>query len=174
MTDEKKREINPEIDTTRIVNIDDKPFDVYINGKVARHLEAKEEQTVPLWVAQAGAKHLVDRVLQEKYNIKDTFKDTPLRKSLFAQILPDMAEERDIQPLSNEDFQKAIEEQVKKQDEVIASIRGEAKAAVESKEETIEELKAKIDKLEKNLANKKPGRPAKGVTLPNAKEEEKK
>lgn len=152
-----KREANPLVDTTRFVNIDEKAFDIYIDGKVARHLETKEEQILPLFVAQAGAKHLVDRVLQEKYGVKDSFKDTPLRKSLFAEILPDMAEERDIHPLEESTFEKEVKEAIKKQEEVIATIRGEAKAQGQSKDEEIKELKERLAKLEKPKA----GRPAK-------------
>src|SRR3990167_5445966 len=96
-----KTEGNPEIDTTRFVNIDSSAYEIYIGGKLAKRLEPEQEQIVPVYVAQVGAKHLVDRILQNApYNVKDTNVDTPLRRSLFAKILPDMAEERQIVPRS--------------------------------------------------------------------------
>lgn len=144
--------MNLEIDTTKFVNIDDKPFDIYINGKLVRHLEAKEEQTLVLYVAQIGAKHLVDRVLQEKHSIKDSLRDTPLRKELFRQILPEMAEELKVKPLTAEEFQKELKTQMDKQQEVIASF----KEKDDKRDKEIEDLRAEVDKLKK-----KPGRPAK-------------
>lgn len=166
MTNE-QRELNPEIDTTRFVNIDNKPFDIYINGKVARHLEAGEEQVVPVWVAQTGAKHLSDRIQQVTHGIKDTFKDTKLRQSLFARILPDMAQERKIEPLKEEEFQKVVQEQLKEQSKVIASLQGKT----QTKDEEIDKLKTRLAELEGHKsAQKKPGRPARGVTLPDAKD----
>src|SRR3990167_6640608 len=112
------KELNPEIDTTKFVNIDDKKFVFHIN-KQPRELEAKEEKIMPIYVAQIGAKHLVDKILQEKHNVKDTLRDSDLRRSLFAQILPEMAEERDIKPLNEDDFKKKIQEELDRQSKLI-------------------------------------------------------
>ena len=91
----------------------------------------------------------MDRILQNPpHNIKDTNVDTPLRQSFFAKILPDMAEERQIVPLTPEQEMKEIREQVKKQDETLKSFKqaGEdrEKMREELKKELLEELKAEF------------------------------
>lgn len=149
---------NPEIDVTKFVNISDEPFDIYIGGKLARHLEGKEEQVLPVWVAQVGAKHLVDRVLQKK-GVADSITDTPARQSLFAKILPDMALERDIKPLAEQDEQRVFKEQLAKQEKIIAGLSGKE----ESRDEKIKQLEDMIDKQGKLIEKLTPklGRPKK-------------
>lgn len=148
-------EVNPEIDTTKFVNIYEKDFTFYIN-KQPRELKAGEEKIMPIYVAQIGAKHLVDKILQEKHNVKDTLRDTDLRRSLFAQILPDMAEERNIKPLSEDDFRQKIKEELKRQSELISQLSGDKGL----KEDKIAELEKQIQELKEKLA-KRPGRPPK-------------
>ena len=143
-----KKEVNPEIDVTKFVNIDDKPYDIYIGGKVVRHLEAGEENICPIFVAQVGAKHLVDRILQEKHNVADTLTDTPLRKSLFAKILPEMAEQRNIKPLSPEQELEEVKKEQKKQRELV-------EAFFKTKSEKEVGLEEKVKELEKELAKLK-------------------
>ncbi len=159
---------NPEIDTTRFVNIDTEPFDIYINGKLARHLEPGEEQTLVKYVAQVGAKHLVDRLLQ-KQGISDTNTDKPVRRDAFARILPEMAEERAIAPLSKEDRDKAVKEQLERQDKVISSLQKEREESAkteadkekarakteEEKDKQIAELMKRLEALEKGKKEKK-------------------
>ena len=77
--------MNLEIDTTTFINIDDKKFVFYIN-KQPREVEPGEKKIWPIFVCQIGAKHLVDRVLQEKHGVKDTNRYSDLRKSLFAKL----------------------------------------------------------------------------------------
>lgn len=144
--------LNPEIDTTKFVNIDDEKFVFYIN-KQPREIEAGETKTMPVYVAQIGAKHLVDKILQKKYGIKDTLKDTDLRRSLFAKILPEMAEEREIKPLSEEEFRKKVEEELEKQKKLIETLSGDVAKSFKDKDE-IERLKNEIKKLKASL-NKK-------------------
>lgn len=153
-------EIDRTIETTRFVNIDDKPFDIYINNKLARHFEPGEEQTIVVYVAQVGAKHLVDRVLQEKHNVKDTLHDTELRRSFFAKILPDMAVERNIKPLSEEEEREAIKKELARQSSVIESLSEKVKSESE-KEKEIAELRKEIETLKKATSEKKVGRPLK-------------
>lgn len=155
LMDEKK--INPEIDTTKFVNIDDKKFVFYINNQ-PREVEAGEEKIWPVYVCQHGAKHLVDRILQEKHNIKDTLRDSELRRSLFAQILPQMAEQREIKPLSEEDFRKKVEEELKRQQAVIDSfgkVQKETEEKVDEKDAKIKELEEKVNLLLKKKVAKK-------------------
>ena|SRR3990167_7003637 len=136
--------VNPELDLTKFVNIDEKPFDIYIGGKLVRHIEAGETHTLVVYVAQVGAKHLVDRVLQEKHGVSDSLRDTPLRKSLFAKILPEMAEERDIKPLTPDEEKVAVKKQLDEQAKVIDSLL--------QKKKDDDERDKKIAELEKRLA----------------------
>lgn len=153
-----QQELNPEIDTTKFVNIDDKKFVFHIN-KQPREVDAGEEKIMPIYVAQIGAKHLVDRILQEKHNVKDTNKDTDLRKSLFAQILPDMAEERNIKPLSESDFKEKLKEELEKQSKLLDALSGKSEAKEKKIEELEEELKKLKEKLEDRNAQKKNNTP---------------
>lgn len=133
---------NPELDTTRFVNVDDEPFDIYINKKLARHLEPKEEQIIVLYVAQVGAKHLVDKVLQ-KQGIKDSLRDTPLRKDLFARILPDIAEKIEVKPLSEADRQKEFSKQLKVQENMFTERFSKQDETIEALKKELAEIKAK-------------------------------
>lgn len=140
-----EKKLNPITDTTKFVNIDKKPFDIYIDGKLARHLEASEEQVLPVFVAKVGAKHLIDRILQED-GVKDSMRLTPERDTLLAKIIPDVAEEIKVKPLSDEDFRKQIEKRVEKQDEDIKALGG--------KTEDIKDLQKQLKKLQTQLDKK--------------------
>lgn len=156
-----KKELNPETDTTKFVNIDKESYDIYIDGKLARHIEADEEQIMPLYVAQVGAKHLVDRILQLRHDIKDTNRDTDLRKSLFSKILPDMAEEREIKPLTEEEFRTKVNTQLEEQGKLIEGLQGEKNKSEEKKDKEIETLKEKVSLLEKSGEGRKKTKKAK-------------
>lgn len=146
-------ENNPEIDTTTFVNVDDEPFDIYINNKLVRHLEVGERQELVVYVAQVGAKHLVDRILQ-KQGIKDTLRDTDIRRNTFAKILPNMAEERDIKPLTSEQETKKIKEMLEEQAKLLKSLEERGKGEDE-KEKRIKELEATVEKLVEQVKAKK-------------------
>ena len=174
---EKKPKYNQEIDTTLFVNIDSEPFDIFIGGVLARHLEAGEEDKIVMYVAQVGAKHLVDRILQRpkkeggEYELKDSNMDSPLRKQLFAKILPNLAEQLEIKPANKEEFEKMILEQVEKQNKVIAQLQGELakkdekSQAPEPSDEVlalrkeVADLKALFEKTASAVTKKSPGRP---------------
>lgn len=79
-----------------------------------------------------------------------------MRRSLFAQILPDMAEERNIKPLSEDDFRQKIKEELKRQSELISQLSGDKGL----KEDKIAELEKQIQELKEKLA-RRPGRPPK-------------
>ena len=136
-----ENKLNAELDVTRFVNIDNEPFDIYINKNLARHLEAGEENTIVLYVAQVGAKHLVDRVLQ-KQGIKDTLRDTPLRKDLFARILPDLATKLEIKPLTEEERKEQISKQIKEQDSRFSEELKKRDEDIEALRKELEALKA--------------------------------
>jgi len=161
--------MNPEIDVTKFVNIDDKPFDVYIGGKLARHFEPGEIQTTVVYVAQVGAKHLVDRILQVKHGIRDTLKDTPLRQSLFAQILPELAIERNIKPLTPDQEKAQVKEMLAKQVELEKQLKqkdDERENKDKQRDAVIEALQKEIAELKNKPAAKKGGRPPKVVAPP--------
>src|SRR3990167_420629 len=153
MTEQTKvdKVVDVEIETTKFINILDESFTFFIN-KRPQELKSKEEKRFPIWVAQVGAKHLVDLVLQKK-NIKDSFRDTPERKSLFAEILPELAEQLNIQPLSKEDFEAGIQGTLKKQEKLIESFVKKD----EKRDKELEELKKEVAALK---SRKPPGRPA--------------
>ena len=142
------KELNPITDTTKFVNIHDKPYDIYIDGKLARHFEPGEEQILPLFVAQVGAKHLADKVLFKK-GIRDVNRPSPVRDQILAKILPDLQEEVKVKPLSDEEFRKKVDETLAKQDEQIKALGG-------AKDKEISVLKKEIETLKKKKVVKKP------------------
>ncbi|MFH1328139.1 MAG: hypothetical protein ABIH76_04765 [Candidatus Bathyarchaeota archaeon] len=142
-----EKKINPLTDVTKFINKDNEPFDIYIDGKLARHLEAGEEQVLPVFVAKVGAKHLVDRILQKK-GIKDSIRPTPERNSLLATIIPDIAEEVKVKPLTEEEFRKKIEERLGKQEEDIKALGGKVDT------DKVKKLEKEVKKLKKQLEKK--------------------
>ncbi len=134
---------DPTLDVTKFVNVDSKPYDIYIEGKVTRHFEAGEEKSVPVFVGQVGAKHLIDRILQEK-GVKDTNRDTDERRSLFAQILPDWAEEIQVKPQTQEQFNDGIKKQLDDQKIALDALLAEGKKAEGKKDEEIAKLKKEL------------------------------
>ncbi len=131
---------DPTLDTTKFVNLDTEPFDIYSDGKLTRHFEAGESQEIPVFVAQVGAKHLADKLLQGK-GVKDSMRDTPERKSLFAQIMPDWAEEIDVKPQTDEEFRAGINEQLKDQAVAQKKLQAEFQEVKDSKDDEIAKLK---------------------------------
>jgi len=142
-----EKKINPLTDVTKFINKDNEPFDIYIDGKLARHLEAGEEQVLPVFVAKVGAKHLVDRILQKK-GVKDSIRPTPERNSLLATIIPDIAEEVKVKPLTEEEFRKKIEERLGKQEEDIKALGGKVDT------DKVKKLEKEVKKLKKQLEKK--------------------
>jgi len=138
-----EKKLNPTTDVTKFINKDNEPFDIYIGGKLVRHLKAGEEQVLPVFVAKVGAKHLVDRILQKK-GIADSMRPTPMRSTLLASIIPDVAEEIKPKILSEEEYRKAVDERLEKQKEDIEKLRG---AKIDTDE--IKELKKQIKELQK-------------------------
>jgi len=145
--------LNPEINTTRFVNILDVDFTGYASGQ-PREFKAHEEKELPVWVAQVIATQLVNKIMQEKHNIK-TLADSPLRSSLFAEVLPDMAEEYKVKPLSPEEERKEIEKELEKQAKLMESFQKESKDKDEARDKEIEILKKEIESLKKGKVAKK-------------------
>ena len=134
-----EQKLDPTVQTTKFVNVDEKKFDIYINSELARSFKPGEEQIVPLFVAQVGAKHLVDRILQEE-GIRDTNVDSDAKKSLLSKILPEVAEEIKEKPLSEEEFRIKIKETLDKQNEDIEDLGGK----ISTRDDEIKQLKKEL------------------------------
>jgi uncharacterized coiled-coil protein SlyX len=146
---------NKEVEVTRFVNINtiDPTFTFYVAGQ-PRTLNAGEEKIYPVFVAELGAKHLIDLILQRDYNIKDTLRDTDLRKTLLSKILPDEATRVEYKPLTQEEFAKKLEEELKKQGETISGLSKKVDETTSEKDKEIEKLKKQISDLEKGQKEK--------------------
>ena len=150
--DTNKIQLNSELDTTVFVNIDEDRFVFHIN-KQPREVEAGEQKVMPLYVAQVGAKHLVDKILQ-KNGVRDTLRDTPERRTLFARILPDISKQLEIIPQSKEDYETGIALLRKRQEELEAKLRGENEDLEKLREqnksltEKVNEMDATVRRLE--------------------------
>ena len=70
---------------------------------------------------------------------------SPERDTLLASIIPDIAEEVKIKPLSEEEFRKKIEERLEKQQEDIKALGGKADT------DKVNKLEKEIEKLKKLL-----------------------
>lgn len=157
-TDATTQSQDPEIDTTKIVNICDTKFTFHIGGKPVE-LEPGESKVKPIYVAQVGAKHMVDFILQAKHGVKNTLADSDLRRSLFAQILPEMADERGIVPMSAEEEKDAVRTELKRQAELIRTLQQRADEKPEAdKDAQIAALTARLEALEGRPAPKVPAR----------------
>lgn len=141
------KEVNPTVDTTKFVNIHNKSHDIYIDGKLARHLDPGEEDVMPVFVARIGAKHLADKVMFAK-GIRDVNRPSPVRDQILAKILPELQEEVKVKPLTPEEFQAQIKEELKTQGELLATLQGEGT----SKE--LAKVKKELDALKKKVAKK--------------------
>lgn len=155
-------------ETVTFKNIDNEDFTFYFNKTKEPNgftVKAGEERQLVSFIAETGAKHLVDIVLQKK-GVKDTNRDTELRRSLFAEILPDIQKVRpEIKKLSPEEELKAVKEELERQSKLINSF-AEQKKESDNKDSKIEELTKQVEEL-KNLVKEKPakkaGRPKKEV-----------
>ena len=159
------KERDPSVETTKFVNIYAKPWTIYTNGKSVFVLKPKEEKIMVLYIAQVGAKHLVTRILQDK-GVRFVYHDTDLRKSLFAQILPELGEELDVKILSPEEEKEEVRKALKKQGEEIDSLKESSK---EEKDKDSKQAK-KIEELEKQVAQLKEGGKPKGKSEKVAKD----
>ena len=157
-------------ETTLFVNIDDKEFTGYF-GNEPYQFKAGESRQVVKFVAQHLAKHLLDRILQEKYNVHSTLTDTPLRKDLLAQVLPEEAKKVDYKPLTPEEKEKAVNEILDKQSKTIEGLKtktGELEEKLGEKNILEKKIKDLEEQLQKLLSVKpKMGRPKKVKTEEN-------
>lgn len=153
------KQINREIDVTKFVNIDDKDFVFHINGS-PREVKAGESKEMPIYVAEIGAKHLADRILQEKHGLKDSLKDTPLRRSIFAKIIPELQVlDEKVKALSLEEELKLVKEQLSSQAKLIEGF-SEVKKSEEAKDKKLADLEAEIEKLKQGNVSSAPAKVA--------------
>ncbi len=139
-----KREVEATTKTTRFKNIDDEDYPLRINGQIVRTIKPEEEVVLPLFVATVGSKHLVDRILKKMDKAVDTNRDTPIRRSIFAKILPDLASERKIQPLTPEEEMKSLREEVKRNQQFM-----DTEFAKRDNTKEVDDLKKQVSELKK-------------------------
>ena len=142
-----KREVEATTKTTRFKNIDDEDYKLFINGQVVRTLKADEEAVLPLFVATVGSKHLVDRILKTMDKAIDTNRDTPIRRSIFAKILPDLASERKIQPLTPEEENESLKAEVARNRQFMESEFASRDKAKDAEMEAVKKELADLKKL---------------------------
>jgi len=142
------KEVNTLTDVTKFVNISNEPFDIYINKELARHLEAGEEQILPVFVAQVGSKHLADIMLFKK-GIRDVNKPSPIKNEILARIMPEMAEKAEVKPLSEEEFRAKVDKDLEEQTKLISNLKGESEVKDKKKDTEIDKLKKEIEALKK-------------------------
>ena len=137
---------NKELDTTKFVNVLTEKFVFYIGGQ-PRELEPKEEKNMPIYVAEHGAKHLADKILQEFHKIHNTLADTPLRRDIIASILPELAAKKEIKPLTQEEKEKEVQKELAKQAAQVEQVKGEFSEKDKAKDEKIASLEKQISDL---------------------------
>jgi len=157
-----------QFDTTLFKNIYDKEWTGYFGNEPYKFKTGEERQMVS-FIAKHLAKHLIDLILQEKHGVKNTLIDSPLRKDLMVQILPEEAERANIKPLTQEEKERAIEDVLNRQADTIKQLQGKTEhleGKLEEKnilEEKVRELEKQLQRIvkEKPKKEKKMGRPKK-------------
>ena len=150
--EKKEQNIDPTIDTTRIINISEREFTWNLNNQPYT-LKAGEERTFPVWVARLLAKHLVNEILQKDHSIRATLHTDPLRDDLLAKILPDAAEDAGVEPREKEDFLAEVKKRLEDQEKQIAALGGqkdESQDEIKSLRGEIKAMKMRLGKLNKN------------------------
>ena len=109
-----------------------------------------EKKMLPKYVAEHIAKQMLDKVLQEEHNIKDTVRDTPQRRELLYKILVwkkemDEQSEKDLM-LKRQNVDATVEVQKLKKENAV--LKGE-----------IASVNEKMDKILEKLDNKDTGKP---------------
>src|SRR3990167_6898120 len=99
-------------DLANIHNPTDEDF-VWAYAGIDYTVKTKETRNLPRHLCQHLAKHLTDKILQERYNVKSTWNDTPLRRKVLSTILISEAEANPTRVPSLEDAQKALDKQIK-------------------------------------------------------------
>jgi len=151
-----------QLDVTKFVNIDDEDFTGYYNRSQEPNgwtVKAGEERMLVVAMAETFAKHLLDRVLSKK-GVKDTLKDSPLRRSFLAKILPELPEKNsEVKKLSPEEEREELKKILALQAEQIKELKGEVSAVKEgkdSKDELIEQMAKELTEIREKLEQAKP------------------
>jgi len=130
------------LDTTRFINIDNEDFTFHLNNEPIV-IKTGEEKILAIYVAEHGAKHLLDKVLQ-KQGVKNTLTPSEARTAFLARILPDLAEQANVKQVSKEEETRLVQEEIKKELRKMGEEFGE-KDALKDKE--IAELKTMVQQL---------------------------
>lgn len=99
-------------DLTNIYNPTDEDFTWQFGG-IDYTVKAKESRLLPRHLCQHIAKHLTDKILQEKYNVPNTLADTPIRRKVLSEILVDESKEKNIDVSEKEAEESVASEQKK-------------------------------------------------------------
>lgn len=148
---------------TKFVNIDDEAQTFYFNKSKEPNgytFKAGEEREIPKAMAETFAKHLVDIVLNKK-GVKDTMRDTELRRSLFAQIIPQITVENpSVKKLTTEEELASVKKILEQQSKDDA----ERKQKDAEKDAKLADMQKEIDALKQDKA--KPEVQSSGDTVP--------
>ena len=99
-------------DLTLIHNPLDVDFVWPISG-IDYTIPAKGDKQLPRWSCRIIAKHLADKILQEQYSVPDSNTDTPIRRKVLAEILPQEATEKGI-VVSDEEAQRSLDSELER------------------------------------------------------------
>ena len=146
---------------TSFINIDSEDFIGYYNSSIEPNgytIKTGETRQFTKGMAELFASQLVDKMLQkEPYNLHDTKRDTPVRRSLFAKIIPEITSILpEVKKLSTEEEMANVKKELERTNALVKSIVG-SKKEEDSKDKEIAELKEMVNKL----MEKKGGRPKK-------------
>ena len=107
---------------------------------------------MPIYVAQIGAKHLVDRIMQKQgIRYVNPHIENPVRQSLTAKVLPELAEIINVKPLSDDEFKAEVQKRLDKQEELIANLQTTGK---EKEDDRVHKLEIELRMLKARLSRK--------------------
>ena len=98
-------------DLAKIYNPLSEDFTWQISG-IDYLVPAKGIKLLPRWSCGIIAKHLADKILQEQHKVADSNTDTPLRRKVLAELLPEL----EAPTVSEEEAEKSKETLVKNQE----------------------------------------------------------
>ena len=104
-------------DLTRIFNPLSEDF-TWAYGGIDYTIPAKDEKLWPRHLCRHIAKHLVDKILQEKHNVSNTMHDTPIRRKILSSILISEAEENPDKVPTVSEAQKSLDKELEKDDSI--------------------------------------------------------
>ena len=164
-----------EFETTKFVNIDDEDFTAYYNKTKEPNgwtFKVGETREILKPMAEVFANHLIDKVLQ-KQGVRDTRRDTPLRRSLLAKIIPELPiVNESVKSLTKEEELRLANEQISKELDSVRKFTGEVSKKSEERDKEVTELKKEIEALKKKVSKPTKAKKAKAEEAEVEKAEE--